>query len=203
MIVLKIIGIILAVIILIILVALCLPVDVLILVDDKNGFKLLYRFLGKLYGEEPDPNNVIIKGVKKAVGISHLDSIKTIKNTFESRGTAVTVKETADVLLAILNRVVWILRYCRIKKCDIMSISAGDDAAIDYGTACAVIYPLVGYMKANFSVNERRLNVDIRCDYLNEEASYNVNLELRVKTVHVIRALFYIVKRNLETQGVV
>ena len=59
MIVLKIIGIVLAVILLIIAIALCLPVDVFIAADNKNGLKLLYRFLGKMYGEEPDPNNVI------------------------------------------------------------------------------------------------------------------------------------------------
>lgn len=203
MIVLKIFGIILAVILLIVAIALCLPVGVLISVDDKNGFKFLYRFLGKLYGEEPDPNNVIIKGVKKAVGISHLESVKTIRTTMENRGTAVTVKETADVLLAILNRVVWILKYCKIKKFDIVSVSAGDDAAIDYGIACAVIYPIVGYVKSNFKVNERKMNVNITCDYLNDDSSYSVYLELRVKTFHIIRALFYIVKRNLETQGVI
>lgn len=121
----------------------------------------------------------------------------------ENRGTAVTVKETADVLLAILNRVVWILKYCKIKKFDIVSVSAGEDAAIDYGTACAVIYPIVGYVKSNFKVNERKMNVNITCDYLNDDSSYSVYLELRVKTFHIIRALFYIVKRNLETQGVI
>ena len=203
MIVLKIIGIVLAVILLIIAIALCLPVDVFIAADDKNGLKLLYRFLGKMYGEEPDPNNVIIKGVKKAVGISHLGSVKAIKTTMESRGTAVTVKETADVLLAILNRVVWLLKYCKIIKCYIESINAGDDAAIEYGTACAVIYPLVGYVESNFKVNKRKMKVNIVCDYLSDESSYSVDIVLRVKMFHIIRALFYIVKRNLETQGVV
>ena len=203
MLALKIIAIVIAVICLIIAILLMLPVDILIFADDKNGFKLLYRFLGKLYGEEPDPNNVIIKGVKKAVGISHLDSIKTIKSSLESHGTAVTLKETADVLLAIFNRIIWILKYCRIRKCNIVSISGGDDAAIDYGVACAVIYPIVGFIKSNFSVKRRGFNTDIRCDYLSDESSYDIKLELRVKILHVIRALFYIVKRNLETQGVV
>ena len=63
MLALKIIAIVIAVICLIIAILLMLPVDILIFADDKNGFKLLYRFLGKLYGEDPDPKNVIIKGV--------------------------------------------------------------------------------------------------------------------------------------------
>lgn len=202
--VLMIIGIVLASILLLIVVALFLPIGIIIKVDNENGFSFFIKFLGKKFGGQSSSksDNLFVKGVKKAVGISHLDSAKTIKNAIVNRGTTGTLKETADVLLAILNRVIWALKRCKIKRCEVTSISAGENASIDYGTACAVIYPIIGYVKSNFRVNERKVNANIVCDYLNDESSYDINVELRIRVFRVVSALFYVVKQNLETRGV-
>ena len=94
---------ILALIILLAGVVLLLPADVLFLLDEREGFRIRYRFLGKLYGEEPEeaepkPENPIIKSLKKSLGLSHLESVQSIRSAVETHGAAVTIQETVATL---------------------------------------------------------------------------------------------------------
>ncbi|MBR2447526.1 MAG: hypothetical protein IKB29_00930, partial [Clostridia bacterium] len=59
--------------ILLITVILLLPISVIIKTDQNDELILRYRFLFKTYGEDPDPNNPIIKTLKEASGISRLE----------------------------------------------------------------------------------------------------------------------------------
>jgi hypothetical protein len=185
---------------LLIAVVLMLPVDVLFLADGEKGFQILYRFLGKIYGEHPDPNNPIIKGLKKTLRLSHLDSVKTIRETVEVHGASITVKETLETLVQLIDRVIWILRYCSVPKCRITAVSGGEDAAMEYGITCAAVYPLVAYLKNKVQVRERALKVDLRCAYGLNDSIFELDLAVRVKVFHVLRALLHIIKTNVEKE---
>lgn len=200
MIVLKIIGIVLAVIILLIAVILMLPVDVLFQADGTNGFRILYRFLGKVFGENPDPNNPIVKSLKETLGISHLDSVKSIQKTVESHGAGVTLRETLDTLILLIDRVIWLLKYCRVPKCHITSVSGGEDAAMEYGIACAAVYPLVGYLENKTWLRKRGLKLELRCDYSLAESVFEMDVAVRVRIFPVLRAFLYIIKKNVEKE---
>lgn len=191
---------ILAAIALILGIILALPVDVLFLLDEENGFRILYRFLGKRYGEERNPNNPIVKGLKRVLGLSHLDSVKTIRSTVENHGAAVTLKETLATLWDLIERILWILQYCSISKCRIISICGGEDAPLDYGTSCAVIYPLVSYFESVARLRPRNKEVRIQCDYDRPEGSLELEIAVRVHILHVLRALLHIIKKNVEKE---
>ncbi len=191
---------ILAAIALIIGILLALPVDVLFLMDEEQGFAIRYRFLGKLYGENPNPNNPIIKGLKKTLRLSHLESVQTIQKTVEANGAAVTVRETVQTLVDLLNRVIWILRYCRIPKCRIHSVCGGEDAPLDYGTSCAVIYPLVTYFESVAHLRPRAEEICIECDYERAEGYLELEIVVRVHILHILRGLWYIIKKNVERE---
>lgn len=200
MIALKIIGIVLAVIVLVVAVILMLPVDLLFQADGTNGFRILYRFLGKVYGENPDPNNPVVKGLKKTLGISHLGSVKEIQKTVERHGAEVTLRETVDTLILLIDRVIWLLKYCRVPKCHITAVSGGEDAAMEYGVTCAVVYPLVGYLEEKTWLRKRGLKVDLRCDYSLADSVFEMDVAVRVRIFPVLRAFLYIIKKNVEKE---
>lgn len=201
--VLLIIGIVLAAIAALIAVILLLPVRVIIKYGDDGEVKLLYRFLGKTFGESPDPNNIIVKSAKKITGISKIDSIGTVKGSIDDMGVSATAGQIVDILMSLLGRVVWILKYCVAERLHIKAVCAGDDAAeaaMEYGAVCAVVYPLVGYFETVMRVRESGFDVDVTCDFESADTVFELDTVLRVRVFYVIRALFHIIKRNVEKQ---
>lgn len=203
MVVLWILGGLLAVILLLTVIILLLPVDVLFLTRENGEFKILYRFLGKLYGEEPDPNNPLIRSIKSLLGLSHLDSVKKVQATIEKRGTVATLKDTLSILVALIDRVVWILKYCKLTRCHITYIGGGEDAATDYGTACATVYPIVEYVKDSMKHSRDAFKIDLRCDYTLDESQSDFDVTIRVKIFYAVKALFHVARRNLENKGMI
>ena len=61
---------------LLITVILLLPVYVIIKTDKNGELIFRYKFLNKIYGEDPDPNNPVVKTLKKASGVSRLEKDK-------------------------------------------------------------------------------------------------------------------------------
>ena len=201
--ILLVVGIVLAVILLLIAVILLLPVRVIIKYGDGDEVKLLYRFLGKTFGENPDPNNIIVKSAKKLTGISRFDSIGTVKGSIEDMGVSATAGHIADILMSLLGRVVWILKYCVAERFFIKAVCAGDDAAdaaMEYGAVCAVVYPLVGYFQTVMRVREKGFNVDVTCDFESADTVFELDTVFRVRVFYVVVALFHIIKQNVEKQ---
>lgn len=207
MIVLKVIGIIVAVIALLAALLLLLPLDILLQADNQNGFSFHVRFLGIRFGGEneskqqpPKGENPLVKAVKKSLGISHLESAKALRSTVEQHGTAVTVKETVELIILFVDRLVWVVKRCRVPKCRILSVSGGENAAIEYGIACATVYPLVTHLQNNTYLRQRGLRVEVRCDYQQPQSHHGLELVVRLKTVHLLRVFLHIVKKNVDKE---
>lgn len=200
--ILLIIGIVLAAIALIITVILLLPVRVLIGYDDKNGqVTLLYRFLGMTFGEEPNPDSAISKGAKKITGISKLDSLGSVRGNISDIGVSATIGQIVDILGMLLGRVVWILKYCVIEKFNVDVVCVGSDAAnaaMEYGAVCAVIYPIIGYIHTMTTVKDSGENINVTCDFEGSDGRVALDTVIRVRIVHLVRALFYIIKENAQ-----
>ena len=181
-------------------VALVLPVDVLFLLDEEQGFAIRYRFLGKKYGEESNPKSPIVRGLKRTLGLSHLESVKTIRGAVEHHGAAVTLRETMATFADLIEQVFAILKRCRIARCKAIFIAGGEDAPLDYGIACAVIYPLVSYFETMRQLSPRAEEIRIECDYDRPESGMELELAVRIHLGHVLRAFMKIVKKNVEKE---
>lgn len=186
-------------------VALLLPADVLFLLDGQEGFRIRYRFLGKFFGEEaeeaepkPKAENPIIKSLKRSLGLSHLESVRSIRDAVETHGAGVTIQQTAATLRDLIDRVFWILKRCTIRRFKIASICGGEDAPLDYGTSCAVIYPLVSYLEAAARLRPRAEEIEIYCDDARQESVLEFHIEVRVYVWHILHALLHIIKKNVE-----
>ena len=198
--VLKIIGIVLAAILVIIGIIILLPVDVIIQEDKKTGFKILFRFLGKLFGEEPDPNNPIVKEIKKITGVDKLIDSKTVKENIGDKGVTLTANEMITLLKLFLNRIFKLLPKATLHTLKIDYICAGDAAAaaFEYGTACAVIYPLKGIIEDNVKRIRKEPEVNISCDFDAEKPQFYMNVILRFMLFSILAAFIYIVKENVK-----
>lgn len=213
MVVLKIIGWILACLTLLLVLVLMLSVDLILQSDGSEGFRVKVRVLGITFGGKPKkektkkdtpkekkPESAFVKAIKRSLGISHLGSVEDAKESIEKKGFAETVTETAELFMLVLNRVVWLVKRCRVPYCRITAVSGGEDAALDYGVACAVLYPLTAYLQENMKLKQKRLKLELRCDYTREEGAFELDLAIRLRVVHAVRALLHIILKNLEKE---
>ncbi len=200
MIILKIIGIILLCVALVIGVVLLMPIDLLLKADNKNGFSVRLRFLGKIFGKQSSPktDNPFTSKIKSALGLSNIQSTDAFKKSIKDQSVFSTLKETLNNLIVLIDKIFWLLRRCSIARCKIKYISGGENAAIEYGRACAVIYPLVGYLQSQKKLKGRNLRLDIYCDYSISNSVYDIDISARAKLFYIVIALWKVAKNNAE-----
>lgn len=185
-------------------VILLLPIDVIIKSDDDGSMMLRYRFLFKTYGEDPNPNNPVVKLIKTATGIDRLQ-LKKIKGGIKTGGINVTVEESFRVLLSLLKEVGALLKFCVAKKLRVTVISTGDDpadAAINHGICCSFVYPVVGFLKSELRrVSKRGEHIELRCDFDGTEDTFVYDIVIRVRLYRLLAAFFRIVLREARYQA--
>lgn len=205
---------ILALIILLLSAVLALPVDLLFFLDQAQGFRIRYRLLGKIYGEDAKKQkpkatkksktkkkskpNPIIESLKKSLGIEHIGSVEKLKDSLNRKGAEATLKETISAVWDLLDRVFWIVKRCRIIRCKIAAFCGGEDAPLDYGTACAVVYPLVSYLESAAGLRPKAEELTIVCEDDRQQTELELEIFVRVRVVHILRALLHIIRKNIE-----
>ena len=178
--------------ILLITVILLLPISIIIKTDQNDELILRYRFLFKTYGEDPDPNNPIIKTLKEASGISRLEK-ENLKDKAKKTSYLATIGESFALITALLKRLLGLLRYCKLKVLKMHIICAEEDAAktaIDYGRVCALAYPFLGFIHSNIKVRKRGEDINIACDYESKKGSYSFEAVLVIRFFRVLGAFF-------------
>lgn len=201
MLILKIFGIVLAVIVLLITVILLFPVDIIIKKDDEQEIKILYKYLFWIFGEESDPDNKIVKNLLHLSGVSKITDVGDIKANADTHGVSATVSDTVSVFMGLVRQVVWIFKYLKLKKLYIDCVCAGEDCAqtaMDYGVACAVIYPLSGYLHSVMKVNRRKEKINIQCDFNSEDPIFILDTVISVRLIFVVWAFLKLVKEETE-----
>lgn len=210
---------ILALIVLLFSIILILPVEVLFLLDEAKGFRIRYRLLGKIYGEDAKKQskkkkakgktpkakkksnpNPIIESLKKSLGLEHLGSVEKLKESLNRKGAEATLQDTIGAVWALLDRVFWILKRCRITRFKIAALCGGEDAPLDYGTACAVVYPLVSYLESAVGLRPKAEELTILCEKDRQETALELEIFVQVRVVHILRALLHIVRKNIEKE---
>lgn len=181
---------------------LLMPIDLLFILDEKEGFALRIRLLGMIFGggEEADAENSLVKAVKKALGLSHLESTDSLRSAVKKQGATETLQETVKTLMDLIERAFWLLKRCRIAACRLTFTAGGEDAPLEYGTACAVIYPLVAFLEGAGRLKPRNKEVRILCDYDRPESILEGQIAVRVHIWYLARALMHIIKKNVEKQ---
>lgn len=213
MVALKIIGIVFAAVLLLFALILSVRFDIVIRKSEEKGFQLLFSVFGIVFGEEKKgkpkkqkpkqkktekkEDNVLVAAVKRLFGFSHLEKDgekRSIGDVIE------TVKETANSVTLIVNKVFWAVRHCRLRKLNLVFISGGDDAAkaaMDYGVACSVLYPMLGLLQSRQKRSPKELHVEIRCDFEREKTEFYLDTEISLRVYYLFIAAMKIVMQNI------
>lgn len=191
-----IIGIILAVLALIILILSLLAVDIIIFADNKQGFDIKFRILGKIIktdGEKKETKGkkegFLPKALANLLGVPYLENRETVKKEIEKRGALQAIQRTLETALSLVKRALAVIKRLRLIKCDISFFGGGEDAALEYGTACAAIYPTVAFLQNVLSFKRDAFNLNLRCDYDLPESEYALSAVIRLRVLSVLFAL--------------
>lgn len=183
---------ILAFIVILITIILLLPVYIIIKTDENDEVIIRYKILWKTFGEDPDPNQPIIKVLKQTLGVTRLDK-KNFQNNSEKIGMLENFKDSFSLIIGLLKRLLQLLKYCSVKTLHIDIICADEDAAqtaMNYGMCYAVVCPLLGLLRSVIKVRPRGEKINISCDYEAKESYYSFDVVICVKVVRIIVAIF-------------
>ncbi len=171
---------------------LLLPVNIIIKNDENNNLILLYKILFKTFGEDPDPDNPLVKLIKETSGVSKIEK-KSLEKNIEKSGLLNTVGDTMRILMNLLKEVAGLLKHCTAKKFHIKVVCSEDnaaDTAITYGRCCSLVYPVTSFISSNMKVRKKGQNIDISPDFTGNESVLRYDLLISVRLYRAVIALF-------------
>lgn len=196
-------GCVLGLIAIIILIILFLPVFMRIENISKSELNLYFKILWFKFGEEKNPDSKIVKAAEKVVGLSKFRDLESIQKTVSEGSLSESITEFSSVIISLFKQFLSLIRRCTVNKLYIKAINGGEDAAqaaISYGSVCAVVYTLVGYIEGVAKMKKNATKLDLTCRYEKEESEFYYDILVSVRVYRVIGALFKIAKENVERQ---
>lgn len=179
-------------ILLLITVTLLLPVTVFINTDQNGELVILYKILFKTFGENPDPNQPIVKALKDISGVTRLDK-QNLKKSSENGELLVTLKDNLSLIVGLFKRLFELLGTCTVRVLKINIVCAEGDAAktaINYGICYAIISPLINLIHGCMNVKRKGEQININTDFEAAEGSFSFEIILVTRVFRVIAALF-------------
>ncbi len=173
-------------------VILMLPIYVIIKTDQNGELIIRYRFLFKTYGENPDPNNKIVKTLKEASGITQIEK-NTIQTDLKKLGFLENLSDTVSLLATLIKGVVDLLHYATAKVFKLNIICAEEDAAqtaISYGKCYAIVSPIISLVNSIVKIKKSNFNVNISCDYTGQNKTFQFETVLVIRLFRALSAFF-------------
>ena len=183
-----------------ILIIMMLPVNVIIKNDERNNLLLHYRFLGKLYGEIPDPNSPILLQLKKSSGIARIE--QQLADGKLSGTTMDEVKELLNIVGDLLRELVNILKYCTAKVFSIDVVCHKEnaaDTAIAFGRASSLVYGFTTAISNIMKIRKRGRNVRVDCDF-SEAKTLRYEFVIMVRLHRVLGALWRLAMEEIRRE---
>lgn len=170
---------------------LLLPIYVIIKTDENGELIFRYKILHKTFGENPNPNDPIMKMLKNASGISRLEK-GSIKENAKQTNILSTLKNSFSLIIDLLKELLGLLKYCKATTFKLNIVCADTDAAeaaISYGQCCAFVVPVLGYIDSLIDIKPSGRSINISCDYTSCESSVCFQTVLVVRLHRVLAAL--------------
>lgn len=182
----KILLILLAVIVFLAAAVLLAPIGVIIKNNKKNELELRFKIWFVKFGApskkpKSKQNGKATKLIKEAFGLDKLSDTST---------RAEGIKQTASLVKSVFEGVGNIFSHTSAKKLKLKIVCASTDpadAANSFGLTCAIVYPVVGFIKSRLKkVKKSGELIDIRCDFETDDESFDYDIELSVRFVHIL-----------------
>lgn len=197
-------GCVLGLVALIILIILFLPVFMRIENISGKEANLYFKILWFKFGEEKNPDSKIVKAAEKVVGLSKFRDLESIQKTVSEGSLSESITEFSSVIISLFKHLLGLLKNCTVNRIYLKAQNGGEDAAeaaIGYGSVCAVVYTLVGYIEGVAKVKKNAIKLDLSCDYTKSDSEFYYDILVSVRVYKVIGALFKIAKEKIERQN--
>lgn len=194
---------ILAIIMLVVTVILSIPVKIIIKNDQDNNLTILYKILFKTFGENPDPDNSVVKLLKEVSGVSAIEKKSMEKNVGQS-GWLDTTLDTLNILTNLLKEIASLLKYCTAKRFEINILCSEEnaaDTAINYGRYCAVVYPMASFLNSIMKVRKKGQKLNIQADFSGGESEFSYDFLISVTLFRVLVALFKVALKEAKRKN--
>lgn len=172
-----------------------LPVKVIIKNDETSGLILRYKLLFKTFGENPNPDDPIVKVLKKSGGVDRLEKVATPEN-IQSDGLQKTVSDSYAALIGILKELLFLLKNCTVTRLHLKIRCADeepDQAALHYGICNAATHTLLGVVSSFLKIRKRGCKIDIVCDFSQSNSLFRYEVVLTVPLGRVLAAFWHLV----------
>ena len=121
----------------------------------------------------------------------------------EKKSAFEKIKTVIGPLKLLIDRAIWLIRHIRIDNFRLSCISADEDAAeaaLDYGRTCAILYPLLGVMRANMKFSDDDVNIVIRCDFERTESFFELDTAVHLRIGYALIASIVFAFKYLKQQ---
>ena len=132
--------------------------------------------------------------VLNQLGLSHYTSTGNLKKSISENGLLSTLKHLAAILKPIFSALGQVARKFRVCHAKLEVVTAGENAAMEYGIASAILYPLSAFLQNRSNVKSRAVDMNIRCDFEAFEGDISYDLVLRIFVGNLIPILLRILK---------
>lgn len=130
--------------------------------------------------EKPQEEKKGENPILQQLGLSHYTSTGNLKKSISEKGLLSTLKHFVAILKPVFSAVGQIARKFRVCRAHLEVVTAGENAAMEYGTACAILYPLSAFLQNRRWVKSRGIKTEVRCDFEGFEGDISYDLILRI-----------------------
>lgn len=172
-----------------------LPVKVILKNDETSGLILRYKLLFKTFGENPNPDDPIVKLLKKSGGVDRLEKVAAPEN-IQSDGLQKTISDSYAALIGILKELLFLLKNCTVTRLHLKIRCADeepDQAALHYGLCNAATHTLLGVVSSFLKIRKRGCKIDIGCDFSQSKSLFRYEIILTVPFGRVLAAFWRLV----------
>ncbi len=199
LIVLKILGIFLAVLVGIIGILMVLPVTVKVFTDPQGKVKTYYKILFFVFGKKPDPNHIIVRLAVKLLGLEQYSDWDKIRIAARVNNWGSVLHRLLSLIRRLLRRVVRLLGKCRVSRLHAHITVGHQDAAmaaIEYGSISTAVYSIAGFADANMKMDKDAMDVEVSCDFGQPNPTVTLDIRLSVRIFWVACALVRLMIEN-------
>lgn len=177
---------------------LALPLRVSLRYHPQDGFSYRVKYLCFTLADSTDiaenaapaekkPPKSDRRAVKKLLSFLGLEELADLKNAVREQGVAQVLCNVCAAVRRLLSDTFSLVRKGTFRHFD-LRITVGDadpaDAALNYGTVCSAVYPLVTLF--SLSMRLKHPKTDIRCDYAQEDTTVFFDGQVNYRPWHFV-----------------
>lgn len=127
---------------------------------------------------------------KAFLGLPASEQVQKLQSAVQKNGAANQLKQIAGLLKPALQAAAAVLKKLRVQRLRLSYTAGGDaaEAAVSYGLACAVLYPLCELVQQLPNTKKNAVLPQLQCNYNAPGSQFSFELAVSVRVVYLAAA---------------